>query len=72
MTGTGICDPEVPEQTDPGVAGTSPVREWDVGVSAARLLPVGDTDESLGTGTHVVFLAGNGQLPGTDRDALWI
>jgi len=45
----------VPEQTDPDVAGTSPVKEKDVGVSAVRLLPVGDTDESLGTGTSTWY-----------------
>ena len=47
--------PEVPESIDPDVAGTSPVKERDVGMSAARLLPVGDTDESLGTGTSTWY-----------------
>ena len=40
---------------DPDVAGTSPVKEKDVGVSATRLLAVGDMDESLGTSTSTWY-----------------
>ena len=54
MLDTGVCALETSEQTDPDVAGTSPVNE-DVGVSAVRLLPVGDTDESVGTGTSTWY-----------------
>ena len=79
MLGTGLCAPEVPEQNDSeglqfsgldlDVAGPSPVKEKHVGVSVARLLPIGDTDQSHGHRyPHVVFVAGNGHPPGTNRE----
>ena len=47
--------PRCPSRTDPDVAGTSPIKEKDDGVLAARLLPVGDTDDSAGTGTSTWY-----------------
>lgn len=46
----------------------SSVEGRDAGMATERFLPVGDTDESLGTGTylHLVLLPFTGQPP-TDR-----
>ena len=49
------CSIRAPKHSDPDVAGTSPVKEKDVGVTAARLLSVGDTDENSGTDTSTWY-----------------